>query len=113
MSTETDDIAQEVERTIERLNRVGREIGRVIFGRERVVDETLITILAGGHVLLVGVPGSPRPSLPRPWRGAGDGAEAGAVHDKMPADILGSGVLEESAAGSGTASSPARSSPSC
>lgn len=32
-------------------------IGRVIFGQENVVEETLITLLAGGHLLLVGVPG--------------------------------------------------------
>ena len=31
-------------------------IGRVIFGQDRVIEETLITLLAGGHVLLIGVP---------------------------------------------------------
>jgi MoxR-like ATPase len=44
---------------------VRQEIGRVIFGQERVVDETLITILAGGHVLLVGVPGLAKTLLRR------------------------------------------------
>ena len=74
---EAGDIALEVERTIERLDQVRREIGRVIFGQERVVDETLITILAGGHVLLVGVPGLAETRLgpdarhrPRPGRQA-------------------------------------------
>ena len=47
----------EVEATIERFARVRSEIGRAIFGQERVVEEALITLLAGGHVLLVGVPG--------------------------------------------------------
>jgi MoxR-like ATPase len=101
MSTETDDIAQEVERTIERLNRVRQEIGRVIFGQERVVDETLITILAGGHVLLVGVPGLAKTKLAETL-----GVVLGMVQkrvqftpDLMPADILGSEVLEESAGG--------------
>ena len=37
-------------------------IGKVIFGQERVVDLALVTILAGGHGLVVGVPGSPRRS---------------------------------------------------
>ena len=32
-------------------------IGRVIFGQADVVEETLITLLAGGHLLLIGVPG--------------------------------------------------------
>ena len=50
-------VLDEVEATIERFARVRSEIGRVIFGQERVVEESLTTLLAGGHVLLVGVPG--------------------------------------------------------
>ena len=42
---------------IARLDEVRSEIGRAIFGQERVVDETLVTLLSGGHALLVGVPG--------------------------------------------------------
>src|SRR5919206_2529686 len=98
---EAGDIALEVERTIERLDQVRREIGRVIFGQERVVDETLITILAGGHVLLVGVPGLAKTRLTETL-----GTVLGLVQkrvqftpDLMPADILGSEVLEETAAG--------------
>ena len=67
MSTETDDIAQEVERTIERLNRArwGDRAGDL--RAERVVDETLITILAGGHVLLVGVLSLAKTKLAETW----------------------------------------------
>ena len=50
-------ILDQVEDTIERFTRVRIEIGRAIFGQERVIEESLITLLAGGHVLLVGVPG--------------------------------------------------------
>ena len=50
-------VLDEVEATIERFARVRSEIGRAIFGQERVVEESLTTLLAGGHVLLVGVPG--------------------------------------------------------
>ncbi len=96
-----EDVAQEIDRTIERLERVREEIGRVIFGQERVVDETLITILAGGHVLLVGVPGLAKTRLAETL-----GVVLGMVQkrvqftpDLMPADILGSEVLEESATG--------------
>ncbi|HJN23645.1 MAG TPA: hypothetical protein QF509_07060 [Rhodospirillales bacterium] len=32
-------------------------IGRVIFGQPRVIEETMITLLTGGHLLLIGVPG--------------------------------------------------------
>ena len=98
---EAGDIALEVERTIERLDQVRREIGRVIFGQERVVDETLITILAGGHVLLVGVPGLAKTRLAETL-----GTVLGLVEkrvqftpDLMPADILGSEVLDETPGG--------------
>ncbi|MGB8366523.1 MAG: AAA family ATPase, partial [Rhizomicrobium sp.] len=37
--------------------KVREGIGRVIFGQHEVVDQTLVTLLAGGHGLLVGVPG--------------------------------------------------------
>ncbi|MDB5317736.1 MAG: family ATPase, partial [Rhodospirillales bacterium] len=46
-----------VEQLGEKLAQARRAIGRVIFGQEEVVDQTLITLLSGGHVLLVGVPG--------------------------------------------------------
>jgi MoxR-like ATPase len=40
-----------------RIVQVRAAIGRVIFGQDEVIDQTLITLLSGGHVLLVGVPG--------------------------------------------------------
>ncbi|MGH9362921.1 MAG: hypothetical protein ACRD2T_13485, partial [Thermoanaerobaculia bacterium] len=40
-----------------RVRAVAREIGKVIVGQDRVVEEILITLLAGGHALLEGVPG--------------------------------------------------------
>jgi MoxR-like ATPase len=40
-----------------RLNEVRREIAKVIVGQDRVVEEILITLIAGGHALLEGVPG--------------------------------------------------------
>ncbi len=73
-------------------------IGRVIFGQERVVEETLITLLAGGHLLLIGVPGLGKTRLVETL-GTVFGLEERRVQftpDLMPADILGSEVLEES-----------------
>ncbi|HFD15094.1 MAG TPA: MoxR family ATPase [Rhodospirillales bacterium] len=91
----------EVERAIEDLARLRSEIGRIIYGQERVVEETLTAILAGGHVLLVGVPGLAKTRLAETL-----GTVLGLVQkrvqftpDLMPADILGSEVLEESASG--------------
>jgi len=81
---------------------VAREgIGRIIFGQPRVVEETLITLLAGGHLLLIGVPGLGKTRLVETL-GTIFGLEARRVQftpDLMPADILGSEVLEESETG--------------
>ncbi len=52
-----DEAYGQIEQVGEQLDRVRTSIGRVIFGQADVVDETLITLLAGGHLLLVGVPG--------------------------------------------------------
>jgi MoxR-like ATPase len=80
---------------------VRSEIGQVIFGQERVVEESLITLLAGGHVLLVGVPGLAKTRLVETL-GVVLGLSQKRVQftpDLMPADILGSEVLEESEGG--------------
>ena len=96
-----EDVGREVERTIGRLDQVRKEIGRVIFGQERVVDETLITLLAGGHVLLVGVPGLAKTRLAETL-----GVVMGLVQkrvqftpDLMPADLIGTNVVLESPEG--------------
>jgi MoxR-like ATPase len=73
-------------------------IGTVIFGQEQVVEETLVTLLAGGHGLLVGVPGLAKTKLVETL-GTVLGLDARRVQftpDLMPADILGSEILEES-----------------
>ncbi len=102
-STPTADasVLEEIEATIDRFARVRSEIGRAIFGQERVVEESLITLLAGGHVLLVGVPGLAKTRLVETL-GVVLGLTQKRVQftpDLMPADILGSEVLEESDAG--------------
>jgi MoxR-like ATPase len=94
-------ILDQVEDTIERFTRVRMEIGRAIFGQERVIEESLITLLAGGHVLLVGVPGLAKTRLVETL-GVVLGLTQKRVQftpDLMPADILGSEVLEESESG--------------
>jgi MoxR-like ATPase len=91
------DIAGAIGTAIEQLDRVKHEIGRVIFGQEGVVEETLITLLAGGHALLVGVPGLAKTKLTETL-GTVLGLTEKRVQftpDLMPADILGSEVLDQ------------------
>jgi len=96
------------EQLIDSIDQLGRDIaaardgiGRVIYGQPRVIEETLITLLAGGHLLLIGVPGLGKTLLVETL-GAVFGLDARRVQftpDLMPADILGSEVLEESEKG--------------
>ena len=91
------ELIAEVERLGEKLSKVRTAIGRIIFGQEEVVDQTLITLLAGGHVLLIGVPGLAKTRLVETL-GTVLGLEDRRIQctpDLMPADILGSEILEE------------------
>jgi MoxR-like ATPase len=94
-------LVAEVERLGRRMALVRERIGQVIFGQAKVVDQTLITLLAGGHALLVGVPGLAKTRLVETL-GIVLGMDVKRIQctpDLMPADILGSEVLEETAAG--------------
>lgn len=76
-------------------------VSAVIFGQDRVIEHALITVLSGGHALLVGVPGLAKTKLVDTL-GVVLGLDAKRIQftpDLMPSDILGSEVLEESAAG--------------
>ncbi|MCK8787809.1 MoxR family ATPase [Roseomonas sp. NAR14] len=105
--TETLDPARlvaEVEALGERLAAARRSVGRVILGQTEVVEQTLVTLLSGGHLLLVGVPGLGKTLLVQTL-GTVLGLDAKRVQftpDLMPADILGSEVLEETAEADGT-----------
>jgi MoxR-like ATPase len=95
------DILAEVEALGARIVSVRAQIGRAIYGQQQVVDETLITLLSGGHVLLVGVPGLGKSKLVETLATV-LGLASKRVQftpDLMPADILGSEVLDESADG--------------
>ena len=88
--------AAKPEAAIDRLNQIRNEIGKVIVGQRDVVDGVLVCLLAGGHVLLEGVPGLGKTTLLRTL--------SRVLHlkysriqftpDLMPADIVGSMVME-------------------
>jgi MoxR-like ATPase len=88
---------QHAERAAEIAARVREGIGRVIFGQKDVIDHALITLLAGGHGLLIGVPGLAKTKLVEAM-GTVLGMDWKRIQftpDLMPADIIGSEVLEE------------------
>jgi MoxR-like ATPase len=91
------EVMEAIERTGSELKAVRQQIGRVIFGQQEVVDDTLVVLLAGGHALLHGVPGLAKTRLVETL-GRVLGLDARRVQctpDLMPADILGAEVLEE------------------
>jgi len=97
----TADASRRLAETGRQLGQVRAALGRVIFGQEEVIDRTLITVLSGGHGLLVGVPGLAKTRLVESL-GTVLGLSARRIQctpDLMPADIIGSEVLEEGADG--------------
>jgi len=57
MNTELSTAEKSVEEIIASLGRLKKEIHKTIVGQEEIIDQLLITFLAGGHGLLEGVPG--------------------------------------------------------
>ena len=81
---------------VSQLNRVRTEIAKIIVGQQDIVDGVLICLMAGGHVLLEGVPGLGKTTLLRTL--------GQVLHlrysriqftpDLMPADIVGSAIID-------------------
>jgi MoxR-like ATPase len=91
------EMVAEAERALEDISKVREAVGAVIFGQESVVERTLVALLAGGHALLVGVPGLAKTKLVETL-GTVLGLDARRVQftpDLMPSDILGSEVMEQ------------------
>jgi MoxR-like ATPase len=90
-------VAQHIDLFRERFVRVTREIGKRIVGQEEIVAATVTSLLAGGHVLLEGIPGVGKTSLVHTL--------ADVLHlnfsriqftpDLMPADIVGTNIVQE------------------
>ena len=90
-------VAQSIDQFRERFDRIKAEVGRRIVGHEDVVNGTVTSLLAGGHVLLEGIPGVGKTSLVHTL--------ADVLHlkfsriqftpDLMPADIVGTNIVQE------------------
>jgi MoxR-like ATPase len=94
-------VAQSIDQFRERFTRITDEVGRRIVGHEEIVNLTVTSLLAGGHVLLEGIPGVGKTSLVHTL--------ADVLHlsfsriqftpDLMPADIVGTNIVQEHAHG--------------
>lgn len=87
----------EIEAQVEQLGKLRDAIAQAIVGQSEVVEQLLISLLAGGHCLLEGVPGLGKTLL---VRSLGQALDLGFQRiqftpDLMPSDILGTEILEE------------------
>ena len=91
-----DDVAA-AGRFCEKVGEVRREVGKVIVGQDRVVEELLLAVFAGGHCLLQGVPGLAKTLLVRTLADAMDlgFARVQFTPDLMPSDVIGTDILQE------------------
>ncbi len=101
MKTAADAVA-EADAAFARLSAVRDAIARVIFGQEAAVEAALVTLLSGGHGLIVGVPGLAKTKLVETLAIVLGLSERRIqfTPDLMPSDILGSEVLDQAADGS-------------
>lgn len=100
--TDSADLVAEIDALQGRLAEARSQVARRFIGQERVVDLALAALLSGGHGLLVGLPGLGKTRLVETL-GVVMGLRSNRVQftpDLMPADILGSEVLETGADGS-------------
>jgi MoxR-like ATPase len=96
-SADTDRVIAQLDLLAAQMAKARAAIGGVIFGQDNVIDQTLITVLSGGHALLIGVPGLGKSRLVETI-GVVLGLETKRVQftpDLMPADIIGGEVLDE------------------
>ncbi|HTO32718.1 MAG TPA: MoxR family ATPase [Pararhizobium sp.] len=95
----TDDkaIIAAAEKALGEIALIRKEVGKVIFGQESVVEQTMLAVLSGGHALLVGVPGLAKTKLVSTL-GTVLGLNSSRIQftpDLMPSDILGSEVMDQ------------------
>jgi len=94
-------VEKSIDQFRERFARITTEVGKRIVGHEEIVNLTVTSLLAGGHVLLEGIPGVGKTSLVHTL--------ADVLHlafsriqftpDLMPADIVGTNIVQEHAHG--------------
>ena len=100
--SEPTDLVADIEALEQKLAQARASITRRFIGQEQVVDLTLTALLCGGHALLIGLPGLGKTRLVETLSTVMglDGNRVQFTPDLMPADILGSEVLDTAADGS-------------
>ncbi|MES2262363.1 MAG: MoxR family ATPase [Pseudomonadota bacterium] len=87
---------ERLQQALDIARRIGAEIRRAVVGQQDVIDQVLACMLAGGHVLIEGVPGLGKTLLVRALAKtfAGDFSRIQFTPDLMPADVMGHAVFD-------------------
>lgn len=88
-------MSNDLSRLLERIEKIREQVGAVVIGQREVIDKALVTVLAGGHALVEGVPGVGKTLLVRALA-----KTLGSVYsriqftpDLMPSDITGTSIF--------------------
>ena len=97
MSTIVENDVAMIEKLREAHQKLRKEIGKIIIGQEKVLDELLMAIFCRGHALMVGVPGLAKTLMVRTIAQILDLSfnRVQFTPDLMPSDIIGTDVIEE------------------
>src|SRR5262249_53604935 len=92
---------ERVEAFVRSYGQLEREVHKIVVGHDEIVDQVLVALFAGGHVLLEGVPGLGKTLLVRTLAGCLDlsFSRIQFTPDLMPADIIGTNIIVEDAEG--------------
>lgn len=94
-------VTKSVDRVSQKIQQAKQAVSKVIFGQSQVIEESMISILSGGHLLLIGLPGLAKTKLVESL-GKVLGLQEKRIQctpDLMPADILGSEILDQATSG--------------
>jgi MoxR-like ATPase len=88
--------AERLQQALDIVRRISAEIRRAVIGQHEIVDQVLACMLAGGHVLVEGVPGLGKTLLVRALAKtfSGDFSRIQFTPDLMPADVMGHAVFD-------------------
>ena len=92
MKKNTSKELKDIDKLNQNISNIRNHVNEIIFGQEDVIDKIIITLLSGGHTLLVGLPGLAKTRLVRSL-GIIMGLSSKRIQftpDLMPTDILGS-----------------------
>ncbi len=99
--TDPESVVKAADQAVSDIALIREQIGQVIYGQQQAVENTITALLAGGHALLVGVPGLAKTRLVETLGTVLglDGKRIQFTPDLMPSDIIGSEVMDQDSEG--------------